>query len=469
MYISMAISFPVDYLDEAIMAIIEEHCIIKPKANQYNEDPEAVHCFNIDDETNRVYVPMGMWKLFYDKFPTRHDYSINNNLLCSKELYTLETDPKKYRDQDVVFDKALHKLQKDSVVFLNLNTGFGKTTIGNYIGCYLKHKIAIINYLDKVNSQWIEEFEKFSNATIQKVKTNKPLDPYADVYIFGVYKPLKFSREDLKDIGTVIVDEAHMATSTVFSQTLLRFQPKNLIILTATPNLTPFKKLFKPYGGDKKNYIVRKEKKNFTVYKYYTEYIPTFKYNFYNNKTTLDWTTVINSISCINDRHKEAVKLCLDHPDEKIMILSLRNNECQSIYEKLLEADQYVDIFIGNKKTQDKDARILVAGMKKAGVGFDDPALTMLISMSDVKEVIQQYEGRLRTVDCTIYDFVDNDMDKYGNSTLETHWEIREKWYTDRGATIKIIHSATSEERMKRRQAKKSKPNKFRTLSKSYL
>ena len=122
----MAISFPVDYLNEAIMALIEEHCIIKPKADQYNENPEAVNCFNIDDETNRIYIPMGMWKLFYDKFPVRHDYSVNDDLSCSKELYTLETDPKKYRDQDVVFDKALHKLQKNGVVFLNLNTGYGK-------------------------------------------------------------------------------------------------------------------------------------------------------------------------------------------------------------------------------------------------------------------------------------------------------------------------------------------------------
>jgi hypothetical protein len=70
--------------------------------------------------------------------------------------------------------------------------------------------------------------------------------------------------------------------------------------------------------------------------------------------------------------------------------------------------------------------------MKKAGVGFNDPTLTMLILATDRQDVIQ-FEGRIRTTNNIIYDLVDD------YKTLETHWEKRAAWYERRGAVIEVI------------------------------
>jgi hypothetical protein len=80
--------------------------------------------------------------------------------------------------------------------------------------------------------------------------------------------------------------------------------------------------------------------------------------------------------------------------------------------------------------------RILIAGKKKAGVGFNDPTRTMLVICTDIKD-IRQYEGRIRTSDNIVYDIVDS------YKSLENHWEKRAEWYEKRGATIVKIPRKT--------------------------
>ena len=75
--------------------------------------------------------------------------------------------------------------------------------------------------------------------------------------------------------------------------------------------------------------------------------------------------------------------------------------------------------------------RVQVVGMKKGGVGYDDPTRTSEALLDSVKDV-EQYEGRVRMRDCSIYDFVDD----FG--TLENHWSSREKHYLDKGGEIVI-------------------------------
>ncbi len=79
--------------------------------------------------------------------------------------------------------------------------------------------------------------------------------------------------------------------------------------------------------------------------------------------------------------------------------------------------------------------RVQIVGMKKGGVGYDDPTRTSEALLDSVREV-EQYEGRVRMQDCSIYDFVDD----FG--ALETHWNLREKHYRTRGAEIVVEKSA---------------------------
>ncbi len=410
-------------------------CHIRPKASQYNEDPSPVPCFNVDINNNQVYIPLALWKDFYETFPNIGEEHISTNFISRKIPYTIETDPKHYRDQNVVFNDAYEYLIKDGFVFLALPTGFGKTGMGMMLSSILNTKVAVLCHYDLVNKQWVEEFVNNSSAKVQHVKSDSAnvnaLDPNADVYIFGVKKVCSFSREQLKGIGCIIVDEAHIATITLFTKALLLFTPKYLIGLSATPKrVDGMDKVFKLYFGD--NIIIRKEVKPFTVYKVLTPFKPEIDYMYVSGKMTLNWNKVVSSISDIDERHNLALSLVQSHPNDFIMILSDRVSQSEAIFNKLKEKNEHCTLIVGTIKTWDKDARVLVAGMKKAGVGFNDPRLTMLILMSDTKHV-EQFEGRLRTNNCKIYDLVDD------FTTFENHWKLRQKWYIERGATIEFL------------------------------
>jgi hypothetical protein len=437
----MAVALQLSSLTPDVKTLIRKICVAKPNKSQFNEDPIPVKCFSVDQEEDMVYVPLGAWRSFLEEFPDREFPKMR--AVCTKELYTLETDPKHIRDQDVIFEEGIEKLKRDHTLFLALHTGCGKTSMGNYFACHLKLKTAVLCHIDEVCKQWVEEFEQHSTAKVQRVTGQSGVDPDADIYIIGVQTAKSLPREDLLGIGFLIFDEAHIASITAFSKSMHRFMPRYVLGLSATPNRRDgMHKLLTMYFGPSKNYIVRKEVKEFTVYKVQTPYKPEVKYNTYGNRPTIDWTLVISSISAIEQRQDDAVDIVFQHPGVRALITSQRTAECISVYEKLIErGHQSVRLKVGTEKKKTKkngepvvyDYEVLVASDKKVAVGFNDPTLKMLINLSDKMDVVQ-LEGRLRTNGCIIYDFVDD------FSTFENHWKKREAWYLERGAEIVVIN-----------------------------
>lgn len=433
----MSIAISLSSISPELKKEITKACILKPAKSQYDDDPAPVTCFAVNVDEDSVYIPLGTWRHFLDDFPIQRYRK--TNVKCKKKLLTLETDPKKYRDQDVIFQEALEHLKREHTVFLALATGCGKTSLGNYFTGYLKLPTLILSHLDSVSEQWEKEFKDFSNAKVQRIKGNKPIDPTADVYICGVLKAKTLKREDVSHIGLVIFDEAHIATITAFSNSLLKFQPKYVIGLSATPvRADGMQKLLTMYFGPKDNFIIRREIKNFTVYKVETPYQPEIKYQMVKGRMTPNWTHITNTIAYNTERHNYIAKLCIKHKDHRILVLSDRTEQSQAIYDLLIQAEESVQLIIGTKKvkkiTDEKlKSRIIVGASKKVGTGFDDPTLTMLILASDCKNVAQ-WEGRIRTIDNIIYDLVDD------YRTFENHWEkFREPWFIERGATVKVI------------------------------
>lgn len=449
----MSFLVPIEQIDEKKHAWIKKHCRIKPRVTAYNDNPSYINCFQV--ENDYVRIPLGCWQEFYDKFPNRktiYGKKYKSTYLdCTKKLLTLnkKADPekyvydkeKKYRDQDVVFKQGLEILQDRHTLFLALATGFGKTSIADFFACYLGLKFVVVCFYRMVRLQWINEFKQFSNAKIQDLSENKKFDPTADGYIIGTLKTALLKDIDLSLIGLVIFDEAHVSTVTALSKSLLKFNPKYLIGLSATPNRSDgMDKLFTMYFGPAIHFIYRKEVKNFTVYKIETSFKPDIKYNFVKGRPTLDWALVKSSLAQNPDRMQMILDILDRHPDRNPLILSELQAFNTALYDRLIENDYDAELLIGSKKKWRADAKILVAGLRKAGVGFDDPLRDMLIMTTSVKDV-RQNEGRIRCNNNIIYDIVDD------NYTLQRHWFRvekgnnvgRQEWYKERGATIIVL------------------------------
>lgn len=422
----MSFSIPFSSLTEELKTQIAKECTIKPKPSQYEEDPKPIQIFRVDKEAKRVFIPLGLWKNYTDEFPNDFEYD-GIGVKGTIPLFTKETDPKNYRDQDVVYEQAMNQLNDDGYVFLNLATGFGKTCLGTQLSAGCGLKTLVICHLDKVNQQWVESFRKFTDAKVQLVKTK--IDMTADVLVMGIKKAYNL-RDKLPMIGTVIFDESHISTTSAATGILLHIQPAYLIGLSATPHRPDgLHSLFDLFFEDPKKFIVRFETKDFVVIKYKTKYKPEVTYSLVKGKSTMNWTNVKNSLSYNKERQLEIVELIRKYNDKKIMVLIDRIQSCKDIIVTLEERGESVTGLYGNIKKHDSDARVLVATTSKAGVGFDQPGLNMLIITSDVKTVAQ-WEGRIRCSNNLIIDMVDDFR------TLENHWNIREKWYRKRGAEI---------------------------------
>ena len=449
----MALCIDYSTLDKEDKKILKNKLIVKPLKSQYNPNPVPKHCYDIvsqetqetqetqkSQDSDCIYIPIHCWKDICKEFPYDKTDFDSSKMKFKVKLFTRESDPmKRGRDQDIVFKEAVSKLTNDHVCFIAAFTGFGKTCLGTCLASHFKLKSAIICHNDIIKEQWKESFEEFTTAKVQIIKGNVKFDKNADVYIIGIQKATSIPRENLENIGTVIIDEAHICTETAFTSSLLRFTPMYLIGFSATPDRKDgLHKLLYNYFGPLKGFICRTETKNFTVVKYKTEYRPKINYRMVLGKMTLDWNLVMTSLAENVSRHREIVKIVKNHPNEKIIILSTLQVQTKGIYDLLVSEGESVEILIGNKRVWDKSKRVLVAGTKKGGVGLNDPNLTMLIMASSTKDV-RQFEGRIRTTDNIVYDLVDD------NKILEKHWNVREDWYVNRGATI-VYEGATVSE-----------------------
>lgn len=463
------ISINLSKIDQSIKNNIIKKCIYTPPKSQYNDTPSPIYCFRVNKDENTIHLPMGLWRDFSsenseEKFPDRIYPSAK--FIFNKELLTKESDPKKYRDQDVVFSEAVQRLEKEHTIFLNLPTGFGKTFMGTKLINHFGLSACILSYSEKIRDQWEVEIKQNSDAKVQNVKNGK-LKKGMDIYIIGSLAAATISPETLDNIGLVIVDEIHQVVETTFSQSLLNFQPRYLIGLSATTKRADgLHNLFELYFGKPTEFIKRKEVKEFTVYKVNTPFKPEIKYNTYKGKTTLDFTTLSNSLAFNKKRNDFIISLIKKHPERKIYVMVDRVDNCKYIFNTLKNENKNVGILKGtetktakekkyyddltpeekkeyNKKKKEENKKyindkplidydVIIATKQAGGTGINIPTLDMAIIAFSTRD-INQYEGRLRTQNCLLYDLVDD----FG--TLENHWKIRNKWYVGRGAEIKYL------------------------------
>ena len=432
----MAVAIDFEDMTETLKEEISSKYVLQTKENLYS-DVSTLSFFQVDDKRQKVWVPLGVWSDLYEEFPTVKRFA-KISVQSKKKLFSLGTDPKGTRDQDVVFKEAYNLLLKHHTVFVAAFPGFGKTSLTNVMISAIGLPTLVICYSTTVLDQWEDELKKFSTAKVWRVKGASGLRPGYDVYICGVIKASTLTRKELSHIGLVVLDEAHVCTISALNKVLLNVSPKYLVGLSATPKRSDgMHSALELFFGSSKRFIVRHEVKEYTVYKVQTPFEPKIVKVWRKGKQIKDWITMINSLAYNSKRQDFIVRLILKHPKDHLLVLSNRKLQSQALYDKLLAkgmTSQEVRLLIGNKTLKDKNYRVLIAEVKKASYGFDDPRLSVLILASDITN-IEQSEGRIRRHNNIIYDLVDDD------NSLELHWKKRETWYNSRGATVKVLTS----------------------------
>ena len=365
---------------------IKNDCFVKGNPNPYGPQ-ETLRVYG--ETTKSIYVPFAYYKNKWGQTPHK-DYPFpSTNYRFYTNQFPFRTDGG--RDQEQVFNEAKSTIKTHKTCLLSLHCGYGKTYSAIRLAQIYKFKTAVLAHRGVLFDQWEESITKFTNATVQKVETDGVLNPDADFYIFNISFVHKKWDSDIrrwtpkklgiyKDIGLLIVDEAHIACAADMSRALLYFNPRVAIALTATPTRKDgMDRALELYFGDySQTRITRIASAPFKVYRFPTDIKPEFKRNAYGRK---DWGSVINYLCESPERNKIIVQLVKVHIEtgNTILILTKRKSHCKYLAQELTKIGIKNTTMTGTDKVYDKSSPVLISTYSKLGVGFDDTRLNMLI------------------------------------------------------------------------------------------
>jgi hypothetical protein len=335
--------------------------------------------------------------------------------------------------------EAEQQLRDYGTTTLKLRTGMGKTVIGSYLSCKSKYYVLVIHPRTALTLQWKETFVQNTTASVWMVGDEKQPQVQPDVIVCFEERTTKIPNAWLDQIGTLIIDEAHlMCTRTKVEPLLCCTNVRNIIVETATMKRNDgLTSMMIAMAGE--HCVEEAHSSPFTVYKVMTEFSPSVV----KTARGTDWNALLDEIVKCEERNKLIVQIVKRNPERKFLILSVRNEHCDTLYQMLLNAGiTSVDIFYGSKIKRYQNSSVLVAGVKKAGTGFDEKNVaydfdgkrldTLILATSIFDDVtLEQCCGRVFRSDVpVIYHLIDD------NPIIKRHFTQNKKWYDSHNGTV---------------------------------
>lgn len=418
------------------LELFERNNIVKTLQFNKKENPRfknrqvsaTIYPYYIDDENIFAYLPF-FWSqhnIKIAKRPERNDYINNFPSTFVGKLRDMQKEVKK---------EVIKYFNKDGCCWLSLYTGAGKTFTSINIACNIKLKTLIICHRVNLINQWKTSIEKGCNDVIVQILSGvNKIDEDAQFYIINAINVKKRGHEAYKNIGFLIVDEVHVMATGKMVEAFQYITPRYCLALSATPYRTDgLDVVLHTYFGENK--IVRTLNRDHTVFKVTTKFKPEVKLNF---DGSTDWGSVIQSQAKNIERNNLIINIVRFFNNRNILILSKRIEQIDYIVKELRKFAEDVTCFKGNKQDYNPNARIMVATISKAGVGFDHPKMDTLILASDVEGYFIQYLGRVfrrEDVHPIIFDIVDD------FNSFKRHYYTRKKIYEDHGGNILTFNS----------------------------
>lgn len=335
-------------------------------------------------------------------------------------------------EQIIVRDEAIKTLNKKGSVIMSMYCGFGKTITAINLACKIGMKTLIVVNKLVLMTQWEESINRFCpDGRVKKVTTKTKADSIegCDFLIVNAINVPKMGAEFFRNVGVVIVDEAHLIMAETVSKSMRYVSPRYVIGLTATP--------YRPDGLDillefyfGKHKIIRELYREHLVYKVNTGFVPTIELT---EAGKLNWGVVLDSQSKDPERNELIVDIIQNFKDRNFLVLVKRVEQGDLLERMLLERGEDVTSLVGSRQTFEVSSRILIGTCSKVGTGFDHPRLDTLLLAADVEEYFIQYLGRcMRTRDGIpiVFDLVDD------NGVLKKHYNTRKTIYQKHGGRI---------------------------------
>ena len=361
----------------------------------------------------------------------------------------LEFNGKLREHQIKMSEDIINHLDKKGTTTLNLPCGTGKTILSVYASCIKKLITLVLVPYTSLIEQWGKEYSTFTNAKVWMIDENKKkLPPILDANVIICYSHIsrweQIPEEMLNSVGMLIIDEGHDMCSTEKIRMLLGTQPRYIIICTATLNkYNGMEQMLYLMGGKHKIEIEEEKRKEFICIKFNTGITPT---GLKQTNQGLDWWSLVNFQEESEERNLLAVKIILNNPNKKIIILCYKQDHPKKLCELVKNLTKKSCDYLCSKKKSYNDSDVLIGTIKKIGTGFDEKNACedfkgvrsdLLIMMGTMKNesTIQQNIGRVfRTDDIPeIFVLVDDHI------VCKNHWREIKKWALSKNGRIREI------------------------------
>jgi len=388
--------------------------------------PDPMLAFQIEDGIIKMPRHYGLI-YFKEKFiinANRPDLSIN----FTGKLFNHQID---------VITEGITFIRNEGGVIYALRTGFGKTVVSAYTSCLLGGMVMVLCESTIVLDQWKNTYKQFTDAKVWVVGEDPP--PVAHVVICMTTRIDKLPIDYRKVFNTVIVDEAHCFGTQPRINCLLQFEPKYVILATATPKRDDG--LFaavSTFSGDNK--VIRIWEDDFKVIKYNTGIQVPIEIN-KNGKP--DWSKLTRKLCEEPDRNDLILQIVRDNVAKgfKVLILTWLSDHVKFLHQQI-SLEGISCEFLTGSKTKYIDSRVLVGTIAKIGKAFDEKMacttevkgrldLLLLVGSIKSRNALEQGVGRVfRAASPNVIHFVDD------NKISKRHWTSPRPWYKSRKGEI---------------------------------
>jgi len=361
----MSVVFSLQGFTPDVQNKIDKMLTFKPNANkkfdkfsQFSFEPseEPVKCYYTAN--GKVHLPYRFACALTKKVHNMGEYKKLRDPMVEFKGKLLERQEEPYKE-------SLDYLRRYNTCTIALYPGFGKT----FLGCMLTHKLnkitCVLVHRDNVGKQWIKSFKKYMPDLKDEelwYVGDKP-NPNARIMVCMAGRTDKIPESLRRDVGTLIIDEAHCFCTKTRIKPLLAFSPRYIIAETATPiKDNGMHKIIQSIAGT-----------------HYINKISNKPYTCYIIQTNIDFLTEGKNIftelvtqQCESEERNEIIKnIVKDNPGKKTIIVSPRTKHCDklvSVIEGIGKTPSKLYGRLKNYKTSD----ILIGTVSKMGVGFDE-------------------------------------------------------------------------------------------------